>query len=200
MADLKQAGFTIWERDPLTGKQFAYELYAGHVAAHTDGQIEDVILGLHILEIKSMNAKRFEKFRTAGLAVSDPNYLAQCQTMMGMSGIHHSFFIVYCKDTSEYAIEVINFDELMYSSLLEKAERVMANKAKKISNDPEYWKCRFCFKREPCRGNVDIEPSCNTCRHAVADTTKGGWYCETHERACDQPCDKWAVYRPLPAE
>jgi len=103
--DLKErADVRVWEEDGLTGRQHTYEAYGGHVVAHADGhiQLDDVEDGdLMILEIKSMNAASFAKFKDKGVKFSHPHYFAQVQMMLGMSGFPRGFFIAYCKDNSE---------------------------------------------------------------------------------------------------
>ncbi|MFO0448260.1 MAG: hypothetical protein ACK52I_06285, partial [Pseudomonadota bacterium] len=60
VADLKKAGFHVYDRDSLTGKQYAYSEHGGHVRAHADGLIDLGDGELRVLEIKSVNAEGFK--------------------------------------------------------------------------------------------------------------------------------------------
>lgn len=200
--DLKAKGdLRVWEVDGLTGRQFAYEAWGGHISCHADGQIELGDEELAILEVKSMNAASFAKFKEQGVRYSHPRYYAQLQMMMGMSGFHRSFFIAYCKDTSAYHAEIVEFDPIEASFIEARVERVLQGGAKRISTDPADWRCKDCFKRTACWdvAKISIEPECKTCAHAhpVPD---GTWHCGLHDKSATQPCKDWAVYQPKPRE
>ena len=83
VADLRKAGFKVMEKDDLTGRQFEWKECGGHVKAHADGLIDIDTGSLSLLEIKSMNDKKWGEFKKEGVRISHPNYYAQCQMMMG---------------------------------------------------------------------------------------------------------------------
>ena len=197
--DLKtKANVRVWEVDGLTGRQHSYEAFGGHVVCHTDGhiQLDDEKDGeLMILEVKSMNASSFSKFKDKGVKFSHPQYFAQMQMMMGMSGFERSFFIAYCKDSSEYHAEIVDADPFEIANIERRVHRVMFESAQKISHDETDWRCRGCFKRGVCWGDTEVPVSCATCRFA-RPRTDGGWQCTLKDTEAIEPCEQYQRYEP----
>ena len=196
--DLKKAKLSVWEVDGLTGKQHSYELWGGHIKAHMDGHIE-INDEVHVLEIKSMNDASFSKFQKDGVKISHPNYFAQVQMMMGMSGFRKAFFIAINKNTSEYHAQIVHFDDFEYAHIQERIERVVTGKAKKISTDSTDWRCRGCFKRGVCWGDRAVPVACETCQFS-GPKPDGGWHCYKHDRTALEPCADYQRYEPLPRD
>jgi hypothetical protein len=195
--DLRErADLRVWVKDGLTGRQFAYEAWGGHISCHADGQVE-VGDELMLLEVKSMNAASFAKFRAEGVKYSHPRYYAQVQMMMGMSGFPQTLFIAICKDTSEYHIEVVDVDPIEITFIEARVERVLRGDAARISSDPADWRCKDCFKRIACWTPADagIPAACQTCAHA-APVEDGSWHCRRHDRLAIEPCADWRAYAP----
>lgn len=193
--DLKErADVRVWETDPLTGKQHAYSEWGGHVAAHADGhvQLDDGSDEVAILEVKSMAASRWRAFVKHGLKSSNPNYFAQAQMLMGMSGVRKTLLVAYNKDTSDYHAEIVEFDELEWASLEAKITRVLEGARDRIASKRDDWRCRTCFKRTVCwEGKAPegktIQTACQTCAHA-APQKSGEWLCTKHGHITSEAC------------
>lgn len=199
VSDLRAAGLSVADKDPMTGRQYGYEEFGGHVKAHIDGQIihEDDIIGL---EIKTMNKAKFASFVKHGIAKSHPKYEDQMQMCMGLSGIRRFMMVAYCKDDSTYHVELVDFDELEWSNLKHKIQVALYGEAARIASKPDDWRCKFCFKQRQCwqpEGfKQDEAPvSCRTCAHASPEQN-GGWYCHRHSRIADEVCDQYQQFRP----
>lgn len=194
--DLKEnADVRVWEVDGLTGRQHSYSMYGGHVSCHTDGLIETDDEMVRILEIKSMNHASHQKFIKHGVQKAHPKYFAQLQMMMGMSGIHSSVFIAISKNTSEYHCEIVDYDDIEYNYLQSKVERVMSGEAEKISDNPDTFSCRFCFKKAACWEGLEVPVRCSTCQFAYP-REDGGWQCDKHDREAIHACDDYKLYKP----
>lgn len=196
--DLKErADVRVWEVDGLTGDQFTYKEYGGHVVCHMDGhiQLDDASDELMVLEIKSMNDASWSKFKKDGVKRSHPVYFAQLQMMMGMSGFERAFFIAYNKNNSRYHAEIVEFDPFEFSFLRERVRRAMSGEAAKISHDETDWRCRGCFKRGVCWGDMPVPVRCQTCKHSVP-TADGWWHCDKHDRPCGDACAEYEVFTP----
>ena len=61
--DIKKAKVRVMEVDPFTGKQWAFQGFGGHAVGHADGMIEDAEGQSMLLEIKSMNDKKWTEFQ-----------------------------------------------------------------------------------------------------------------------------------------
>lgn len=192
--DLKRAGLPIMDRDPSTQKQWTFEAFHGHVIGHGDGLMEDGE-DIVLVEIKSMNANKFQKFVDHGLISSHPNYYEQVQLMMGMGKIERCILVAYCKDNSKYHIEEIKFNDFYHNSQLLRIERLLGNKdIERISHDPDDWRCKGCFKYTVCQGITQPKVECRSCKHSVAGTA-AGWYCEKHKIDCTTPCKDYETFR-----
>lgn len=194
--DLKKAGYSVWDVDPLTGRQHQYTDYGGHVRMHTDGLIEMDGGKVRVLEIKSMNNKKFNEFKEMGIAISHPMYYSQVQFELGYSGYEEGILVAYNKDTSEYHSEVIKFNIMFFEGLRAKAESALKNEARRISNSPTSFPCRFCFKSASCWGEAKVEKECKKCAHAYA-VPSGDWWCSLHKKEAVEVCESWQRYKPL---
>lgn len=199
--DLKAAGLNVEEVDPIARKQHAWSLFGGHVKAHADGLVYESVDGADVvrgLELKSMGSKPFGDFKANGVRRSHPVYFGQMTCMMGLSGLREFVFVAYCKDNSEYAAEIVAFDEFEWSYLRERIERVMRGEAQKIAPSPNDWRCRFCSRQGVCWNGAPVPPECATCAHA-APRADGLWHCLKHEREAVTACDDWRRYEPRDA-
>lgn len=200
VADLKKAGIEVMEVDPATGKQWEVKLYGGHVSMHADGKIAlagDTLL----LEIKSMNGSKFTSFKNKGVRHSHPIYFDQVQFMLGHFGMLRARLVAYCKNTSEYHDEEIEFDPIRFGFLCLRAEQVLDGEARRISDTPAFWECKGCFKRTACWQEGTPEKSCGTCAYSEPFTnhTNGTmklWRCKRHELVGNVHCTDWIEWRP----
>lgn len=190
--DLKKAGLPIIEANPMTGKQWTYRLYGGLVIGHADG-LMDFEGEPHIVEIKTMNAASFSKFDTIGIKYSHRSYYDQVQFLMGLSGYKKTMFIAYCKDTSKYHVEYVDFDPFAFSVLVMRVQRVLGGHAEKISNDTTDWRCMDCFKREACVNGALPEKSIRTCGNSLPNE-EGKFVCQN---GCVGQCQNWVPWVPL---
>lgn len=195
--DLKRSGLRVSEKDQLTGKQYGYDDFGGHISAHADGHVEMEDGELRLLEVKSMNRSSFSKFAEDGVRRSHPRYYAQMQMLMGMSGIPSCLFIAYGKDTSEYHAEIVEYDEFEWSALKARIETALRGEAKKVATDRSDWRCKGCFRASVCWLGAEVPKRCGTCAHARPDP-KTWWWCGKHERAAEATCADWTAYEPLP--
>jgi len=194
----KKADIRVFEKDEWTGDQHRFELLNGHVVCKLDGMClldegnSDELSGL---EIKTMNQTSWNKFVKHGVEKSHDYYYAQLQMMMGVSGLRQFLFIAICKNTSEYHAEIVEFDELAWSAMEARIERVLNGDAPKVAKGPEDWRCRGCFKHGACWGTQEVEPACTRCVYSrpVAD---GGWHCTLHNEVCDEPCEMFEKWKP----
>lgn len=206
VGDLRKAGFTVYDVDPSTQKQWEYLDHGRHVIGHADGQIEldDRFEGCRkgqvaLLEIKSMNDASFRKFEGKGVKISHPQYFGQVQLMMGLSNIHKSLFVCYNKNNSKYASELVDFDDIFYSSQRARIQIVMTNEATKIAADQTDWRCKGrggqCFKFDVCWGDKKPEVYCSSCKYAEANE-EDIWFCTRHGHAARELCSDYEVYHP----
>ena len=105
-----------------------------------------------IIEIKTAKDASFNIFVKKGLRAWSPQYYAQIQSYMGMSGIHKAYILVLNKDNSEISDELVEFNEVFYKSLQRKASMIASAEVAppKINNSPLYFKCKMCKFNKVC--------------------------------------------------
>jgi CRISPR/Cas system-associated exonuclease Cas4 (RecB family) len=196
VADLKKAkNVVVQEVDAETGEQFSYSELGGHISTHTDGMIE-VDGKPYVLEVKTMNDSLFTKFKSKGMRVSHHHYYCQVQMYMALSGVMETFFIAYNKNKSVYHAEIVEFDEIEWSYLKQRIVTVLDGDAAKVSIDDTDWRCRGCFKRDVCWGDIPVPVEASSCQFGEPQKD-GTWLCtncDSKEGCCDP--DKYMRYRP----
>ena len=151
IAELKDVGLEVTTVDPATGQQFEYTSHDGRFRCHLDGLI--VISGeTYVLELKSAKHSRFLKMKGKNLRESDRLYYDQVTTAMGMSEVHQAVFIVRDKDTGETHCEIVALDPFHWSYVTTKIDRILNGDCQKISNTPDYWRCKQCDRAIWCWG------------------------------------------------
>ncbi len=198
LADLKSAGCTVLDRDPVTGSQYTYVALGGHIKSKADGLIQ-VNIGdpFHLLEIKSMNGDSFAQVKRLGVKYAMPKYYQQMVLEMGLSGIHTCMFVAYCKDNSRYHDELVAFDEHLWDVQRARIDIVLRNEARKVATGETDWRCKDCFKREACWSGAQVATACSTCAHASAQDGRS-WWCQLWNKAAGTPCSDWRRYEPGP--
>lgn len=171
VAWLNAAGMTV--RD----QQARVVLAEGALTGSIDGIVENVPEAPktpHLLEIKTMNTKRYDAWRRKGVKVSDPKYYAQMQAYMSGLGLRRALFLVENQDTREIECERVEFDGQFALTLEAKAARIYASEVPppRLSDDPNWFECRFCVARAVCHEGAWPARNCRTCycaSHISAD-------------------------------
>jgi len=185
VAELRGIGATIWEVDPDTGKQFRISDCGGHFGGSLDG----VGLGIensskpHVLEFKTHNAKSFKELKAKGVEVAKPQHYAQMQVYGHKMDIPRALYVASNKDTDELYSERVEIKKTEGKRLIERAHRIIfTDRApSRMSEDPAFYKCKFCDHHAICHGNKPPEANCRTCAF-VTPKEDGTWHCEHHNK------------------
>lgn len=158
--DLRGAGFQVDDRDPSTGRQWAWHAGNGQIKGHLDGIVTggpDVGVAFPcLLEIKSMNDKKWNLCRDKGVKVSHPIYYAQMQVYMAYMGLHANpaWFYYYNKNTSEYGHEFVPFDLEAAQKASDAGVRVIEAKSPddipRLGSSIDDFRCKWCDFKERC--------------------------------------------------
>lgn len=182
---LRMADVTVHDVDPKTGEQWEVVDLDGHFKGHLDGIVEGLLEAPktpHLLECKTHNTKSFEQLRRHGVAAAKPEHVAQMQVYMHLKGLTRAFYLAKCKDTDELYSERIEYDAAHALALIAKAERIRDAHVPpaRLSDDPEFWQCRFCPAHTLCHAGGFALRNCRTCLHSTP--VPDGWRCERHTR------------------
>lgn len=183
--ELRALGLEVWDRDE-NGEQYGVRAHGGHFRGHADA----IVRGLpeapataHLVDVKTINAKKYAELKKHGFAKTFPRYMAQAQAYMGLLELERAAFIFVVKDTDEIHVERFAFDESLFDALMEKAGRVIfaAEPPPGVSTDPDWWECKTCPFFDHCHGTAAPAVSCRTCAH-VTPMPDGTWRCELHDK------------------
>jgi len=105
-----------------------------------------------ILEIKTAKDASFKIFAKKGLRVWNPQYYAQIQSYMGMSGIDSAYILVLNKDNSDLSDELVTFDANFYEQLLEKARMIHGANIPppRVGSNALWYQCKMCKFNKVC--------------------------------------------------
>ena len=205
VADLRNAGITVYDRDPATGQQFRVSF-----CEHSGGSLDGIAQGFeeapkkwHVVEFKTHNEKSFAELKTKGVAAAKPYHIAQMQVYMykmneAYPGVFdRAMYIAVNKNTDEIYGERVKLDHLTAQGLVGKARAVVESPrpAGVLSDDPKNQACLFCEYHGLCFGTEwrsagdhweffpfdrsRIERNCRTCLHSTPCAGKGEnvWEC-----------------------
>lgn len=105
-----------------------------------------------IIEVKTAKDASFKIFVKKGVKVWNPQYYAQIQSYMGMSGIHSTYILVLNKDNSDLSDELVKFDKEFYEKL--EAKALMVSTAvvppPRVHGSPLWYQCKMCKFNKTC--------------------------------------------------
>lgn len=164
---------------------------------HCDGiLIDDLGQKKFILEIKSANKNRFEKFQKTGVKKNSPTYFAQVQLYMHYSRISESIFVILNKDDCSLYTERIHYQSIEALELIQKAKKILtANEPPKRITEKESVHCTFCDFKYTCFGagfDVQERQDCRTCKHFKVHSDLK-LTCENEENKKEQAKDELEI-------
>lgn len=186
-------GVVLETINPLTGKQYEFTEFNGHVRGFCDG----IITGLrqnpeefYVWEHKQTAQKKFdallkliEKFPEHEVLQNwDENYYAQSQLYMKYSGIKQHYLTVASAGGRDTISVITLYDEDYANQLIKKAERIIfTNDApERINNSPAFYLCKWCDYHDICHSKEIPAMNCRTCLHSTPEVG-GNWSCTKHD-------------------
>ena len=185
IANLRAIGITVWDRNPDDGEQWRFEACGGHFGIGLDGVGEGFVESKvpHVLEFKTMNDRNFVLMQSKGLQNAKPTYWAQVQVGMHMAELDRAYFFATNKNDDQIYAERVHLDRSLALKLLAKANSIIFSAIPpiRISDDPSFWKCKFCAFHSTCHVEQLPDVSCRTCAH-VTPEPDGTWSCAKHKK------------------
>jgi hypothetical protein len=177
---LRAIGCQVWEVDPITGKQFRIYGVKGHFGGSLDsGGLLPYLPDFPILmEFKTHNTKSFTNLVNKGLILSKPQHYSQ----MCSYGAHYKFryglYVAINKNDDDIWPELVELDWKRAHDLENKAQDIIESQfpPQRISDNPAYFACKWCFASEICHNNAPVEINCRSCKCALP-VENGEWRC-----------------------
>lgn len=174
-------GCEILTEDTSTGEQFTISDLQGHFGGSLDGVVYDIpeIPNKWILaEFKTSGEKAFKILLAEGVRKAQTKHYAQMQIYMHYKGLKYAIYCSVNKNTDELYFEIVEYDSNIIPKLQENAKIAIYSETAppKISNNPSFWKCKFCTHHAVCQLDKQAEMNCRTCQHVVM-LDEGKWKC-----------------------
>ena len=193
--DIRRTGARMYVKDPENPKQqISTMAMDGHIKGFLDGVGENVpyaVCEFVLTEMKSHNKKSFAMLDKDGVAACKPQHYAQMQFYLHQHGLGEALYIAVNKDNDDLYCEFVDYDKRYAEGLLRKAQMVVFSKTppERISQNPTFFKCKYCSAQDVCHLQ-DLPPrSCRTCKWGEPAVKEGAelptWYCNFHEAELD---------------
>jgi hypothetical protein len=184
IADMKQAGFTIYEKDS-NGDQFTFTDETGHFVVKLDGVIKGVPSAEntpHVLEVKTHNKNSFTELEKKGIVISKPMHYYQVQAGMLFSGIDRGLYTALCKDDEKFYIRRIKPDTHTQNDILKRIDILVNSEIRpaRLGESDEAYPCRWCDFKEVCFDKKPPLKNCRTCEYSKP-VSEGKWWCEKND-------------------
>jgi hypothetical protein len=167
VADLRAAGFCIDTHHQ--GMQYGFASTSPKSKRTYSGKLDGIVRVAPewfpmqvpaVLEIKSMNSKKWNEWQRHGILRSNPSYARQIWQYQGMMRLHNPALLIgYNKDTSEYGCELVPFDEEQFRNLIERAgalvEAADPEDLPRAGVSRDDMMCRWCPWVEKCWGATE---------------------------------------------
>lgn len=177
VADLQSIGVEVW------GQQDRIRLVGGHVRGKCDGKA----LGLpeapkteHLCEFKSSNDKGYKEITKKGCKVAKPLHYGQVQIGMHAFGMSRALYMVTNKNDDSRYVERIEYDVDYCLRALARAQRIIESfdPPSRISEDPEFFGCKFCKHHAVCHAGAEPRLTCRSCIHSTPEMSGDAhWSC-----------------------
>lgn len=180
---LRDAKIEVVEVDHNTGKQYTYR--KGHFGGSMDAAckgLREAPTTWHVVEMKTHGEKSFKELIAKGVESAKPEHYAQMLVYMKFTGMTRALYMAVNKNTDELHLERIDFDKQRAEALFDKAHTIIfaQERPARLSEDPTYYKCKWCDHASKCHGTDTALPTCRSCVFG-APTQEGGWSCARHQ-------------------
>lgn len=163
---LKIPGIELHYKDPdRDNKQYKLDALGGRFTGRLDGVIKGIIQApttFHVYEHKSVNDKKFDKLDKLKIKLGEKEalrewdmvYFSQAQSAMKYTDLDRHYMTVSTPGLRRVTSVRTNYDKGFADSLERKAATIINAKEplERISEDREYFTCKFCRHREMCHG------------------------------------------------
>lgn len=193
IAELKNVGCAVFDRDPETGNQIRVEGFGGHLSGYLDGVIippggEDY----YNLEVKTHNKKNFEALKEFGVGRAHPKHYTQMQLGVGLDkeaggGLVGAIYIAKNKDDDAVYDEEVPFDQAHFVEQKDRMGKIIFRNdpPPRVKDSHEYPPCSFCSHVALCQLGKQLpvlpQVNCRTCLHSTPERD-GTWSCAHHKK------------------
>lgn len=200
---LQGAGFTVYDHDPATGKQYRIKGVFGHFGGSLDSicyapahyNINQPLAWLG--EFKTHNDNSFKKLKKDGVAKSKPQHYRQMCSYGRAYGFEFGLYCAVNKNDDDLYFEIVVLDYRQADDLFRKAEYIITSQSQppKIAMTETFFTCKTCDFNKICHQRQVPTKNCRSCRNATP-ADKGNWFCSLYNSNIPldfipKGCDNW---------
>lgn len=132
----------------------------GRLTGHIDGQaigVPEAPKTVHVLEFKTFNDKTFKELKSKGVEGAKFQHFVQLQIYMFLLGIDRALYLAINKNDDEIYQERIELNRKFAESQIARGKRIIEAQEPpaRISEKPEWFKCKYCPAWSICHGGKD---------------------------------------------
>lgn len=180
---LQGIGFDVAVVDPDTNKQFRIYAVQGHFGGSSDGRTSVPYLPVKFLcEFKTYNKRRFEELKkNKSVITTKPQHFDQMNMYGSKQGYLYALYFAINKDDDEIHVEVVQLDWNRGADLERKAGAIIYSEVPppRVSNNPAYWECKYCYLSQICFNNAPVNRNCRSCSAAIP-VDNAQWFCRRY--------------------
>lgn len=155
-----------------------------HFGGTTDGigVIEKYFADPIILEYKTWNTKGFLNLKNNGSIVNIlPKHYIQMCVYGRMYDIKYGLYIAINKNDDDIFLELLELNFDLADEYIQRGLDIIASQTPppRISEQPSFYKCNYCARKEICHFGADYNINCRSCKFATP-SQDGTWYCNFH--------------------
>jgi len=203
---LRGTGFTVFETNPETGKQWRFSACEGHFGGSCDSKLllppKYEYKEITLAEFKTNGTgPAFSALLKDGCASAKPQHMDQ-QNVYGFLGNHeYSLYMNICKNDDNIHCELVKLDLRRGSDLVKKAEVIILSQTPppKLSLNRTSIDCKYCDHNQICHDNAPLDINCRSCMYAQP-IAGGQWWCRGYNAVIPDDvivkgCGNWADCR-----
>lgn len=193
---MRGTGWTVWETDPATGKQFRISGVDGHYGGSCDGVAQHPEHGTFVVEMKTKGTGAgFNKLVELGVAKQHPEHFTQMSTYGWKLGIPQGLYLSINKNDDTIHCEIVDLDFSLAERMEGRARDIINAKEppKRISASPTFYLCKWCDFSEVCHHGAKPGTNCRSCVNAVP-VADAQWHCNRWQQII--PKEHWAKACP----
>jgi len=201
---LKGIGFSLWDKDPSTGKQFRISFHKGHFGGSSDGLFQLPPRyqrpGFFVPEYKtSGTGAAFNNYEKKGVEVHKEAYFLQHSIYGYGFKVKQGMFLAVNKNDDDIHVEFVDLDFQKAEAGIRRAGNIITTDyaPAKISSKVSFHKCVMCDHKDVCHNGVSLAVNCRSC--VYSEPVDGGeWQCNRVGQTIPrdfvpQGCDKYSA-------
>jgi hypothetical protein len=181
IAMMKMIGVQIYQYDE-NGKQFRISHAGGHVGGAGDGigmQVPGFPADMAVLlEFKTLSTKYAEALEKNGVQAEKFEHYVQMCIYMRKFGLAVALYMSVDKNTDGIYSEIVPANDQLADEYLERGRKLVFYEGlpERLSDNPSWYKCKFCDHHPVCHKKKAPERNCRTCMFARPQED-GTWTC-----------------------